>query len=314
MNYQFAIKEPLSLRLYSPVSPTGFRVREIAEEHTLSTGNKDYHHLFFLLEGEAVISCNEFTNKPIHAGEFVLIPIAADMVCHAISRCRVLLFSFEQFFHLSDREYVHEICDLASSIPYTFTPAPIYPPLEKFLSHLILYFKQGMNKPLLHDIKHVELAVIMRSFYTKPEIASVFHPIAGKAINFRIEVMRNYRKVTHVDDLAVLFGMEKRTFGRQFKDEFGLSPYQWILNQKAKHVRFSLTESDLSLDSIRKEHGFKFPGHFTRFCREQFHTTPTKLVRSLREKPEDETPQPPEGGAKKARKKRKARPKEGGCD
>jgi AraC-like DNA-binding protein len=282
MNYQFAIKEPLSLRLYSPALPTGFRFRELAEGNSQGVGNKDYNHLFFLLEGEAVVSCNEFTNRAMHAGEFVLIPIAADMICRAQTRCRTLIFSFEQFFHLSDRLYVHEIRDVASAMTYDFTPARIRPPLDKFISHLTLYFKQGMNKPLLHEIKHVELSVIIRSFYAKKEVAAIFYPIAGKSIDFRIEVMRNYRKVTHVDDLASLFDMEKRTFGRQFKDEFGMSPYQWILNQKAKHIHFSLTESRQPLETIRKEYGFKFPGHFTRFCKEQFHSTPTKLVRSLR--------------------------------
>jgi AraC-like DNA-binding protein len=282
MNYKYAIKEPLSLRLYSPAMPTGFRSRELAEGEAWGATNKDYHHLVFLLEGEALISCNEFANRPLHAGEFVLVPIAADMLCKALEHCHILIFSFEQFFHLSDREYVHQICDIASATPYDFTPLPIRQPLDKFLSHLVVYFRQGINKPLIHNIKHIELSIILRSFYSKKEIATVFHPIAGKAIDFRIEVMRNYRKVAHVDDLAALFNMEKRTFGRQFKDEFGMSPYQWILNQKAKHVRFSLTESKQTLDSIRKEHGFKFPGHFTRFCREQFQTTPTKLVRSLR--------------------------------
>jgi AraC-like DNA-binding protein len=281
-NYKFAVKEPLSLRLYSPAMPTGFRLRKLEAGNAWGATNKNYHHLFFMLDGEALISCNEFANCPIRAGEFILIPIASDMICKALSNCRFLLFTFEQFFHLSDREYVHEICNITSGITYEFKPAAVRPPLDKFLSHIILYFDQGMNKPLLHEIKHVELAVILRSFYAKNEVASIFHPIAGKAINFRIEVMRNYRKVAHVDDLAALFGMEKRTFGRQFKDEFGMSPYQWILNQKAKHVHFSLTESKLPLDSIRKAHGFKFPGHFTRFCREQFQTTPTKLVRTLR--------------------------------
>ncbi|MDR1258221.1 MAG: helix-turn-helix transcriptional regulator [Tannerellaceae bacterium] len=283
MNYKFAIKEPLSLRLYSPTIPTGFRFRELAQGSAWSATNKDYNHLFFLLEGKAVVSCNEFTNHLICGGEFTLIPIAADMICKALAPCRVLMFSFEQFFHLSDRDYVHEICDTASEVTYDFAPVAIRAPLDKFLSHIILYFKQGMNKPILHEIKHVELSVIMRSFYSKKEVAAIFHPIVGKAINFRIEVMRNYRKVAHVDDLALLFGMEKRTFGRQFKDEFGMSPYQWILNQKAKHVHFSLTDSQQTLDTIRKEHGFKFPGHFTRFCREQFNTTPSKLVRKLRE-------------------------------
>jgi AraC-like DNA-binding protein len=283
MQYQFSIKEPLSLRLYSPVQPTGFKFRDLNEKNvTLSGVNKDYNHLLFVLDGEAVVSCNEFTNRKIHAGEFVLIPIAADVVCKAIMPCQTLLFSFEKFFHLSDRDYVHEICDIASDMSYDFTLSQVRSPLDKFLSHLLLYFKQGMNKPLLHDIKHVELSVILRSFYTKKEIAALFYPIAGRAIDFRVEVMRNYRKVAHVDDLAALFGMEKRTFGRQFKDEFGMSPYQWMLTQKAKHVHFSLTESKQSLESIRKEHGFKFPGHFTRFCREQFNMTPTKLVKSLR--------------------------------
>jgi AraC-like DNA-binding protein len=282
MNYKFAIKEPLSLRLYSPALPTGFRVRELEQGQAWGATNKDYHHLLFILEGDAVISCNEFANRPIHTGEFVLIPIASDMICKALSSCRILLFSFEQFFHLSDREYAHEICDIASGMTYDFMPTAIRPPLDKFLSHILLYFKQGINRPILHNIKHIELSVILRSFYTKKEVASIFHPIAGKAIDFRVEVMRNYRKVAHVDDLASLFGLEKRTFGRQFKNEFGMSPYQWILNQKAKHVRFSLIASKQTLDAIRKEHGFKFPGHFTRFCREQFHMTPSKLVRSLR--------------------------------
>jgi AraC-like DNA-binding protein len=282
MNYQLAIKEPLSLRLYSPVSPTGFRFRELKEGHTQGGGHKDYNHLFFLLEGDAVVSCNEFTSRMLHAGDFVLIPIAADMICRALTHCQTLLFSFEQFFHLSDREYVHEVGDLAATMIYDFTPAKIRQPLDTFLTHLMLYFQQGMNKPLLHEIKHVELSVIIRSFYTKKEVAAIFYPIAGKSIDFRIEVMRNYRNVTHVDELSSLFDMEKRTFGRQFKEEFGMSPYQWILNQKAKHVRFSLTESHQPLDTIRKEYGFKFPGHFTRFCKEQFQTTPTKLVRRLR--------------------------------
>jgi AraC-like DNA-binding protein len=283
MNYKFSIKEPLSLRLFSPAIPTGFRTRDLLQGNSWDIANKNYHHLIFMLEGHAIISCNEFADQPIHEGEFTLVPIAADMVCKALTPCRVLTFSFEQFFHLSDRDYVHEICDIASDLEYDFKPLAIRSPLDKFLSHLIIYFEKGINKPIIHNIKHVELSVILRSFYSKKEVAAIFHPIAGKAINFRIEVMRNYRKIAHVDDLASLFDMEKRTFGRQFKDEFGMSPYQWLLNQKAKHVRFSLSNSSQTLDAIRKEHGFKFPGHFTRFCREQFKTTPSKLVRQLKE-------------------------------
>ncbi|GHV49415.1 AraC family transcriptional regulator [Bacteroidia bacterium] len=285
MNYQYAIKEPLSLRLYSPVQSTGFRFSGLIDEKAALTGvNRDYNHLLFVLEGEVFISCNEFTNRKIRKGEFVFIPIAADLVCHALEvPSHVLLFSFEKFFHLSEHEYVHSLCDITDAAHYNFTPLTVRSPLDTFLRNLQIYFKMGMNKPIMHDIKHVELSVILRSFYTKVEMIQLFYPIIGRYQDFRVEILRNYRKIEHIDDLADLFGVEKRTFGRQFKEEFGMSPYRWILSQKAKHIRFSIAETKQSLDEIRREHGFKFPGHFTRFCREQYNMTPTKLARSLRQ-------------------------------
>ncbi|MDR0537441.1 MAG: helix-turn-helix transcriptional regulator [Tannerellaceae bacterium] len=285
MDYRYSITEPLSLRLYSPVQSTGFRFSELKDDPIALLGlNKDYNHLLFVLEGSVTLSCNEYANIRVGDGEFALIPIAADVMCRPKTLpCSILTFSFEKFFHLSDRDYVNSLCDMLPSIEYAFVPATVRTPLDTFLRHLQIYFKLGMNKPLMHEIKHVELAAILRSFYPGPEIARLFYPILGRYLDFRIEVLRNYRKVAHVDDLADMFGIEKRTFGRQFKDEFGMSPYRWILSRKAKHIHFSLSETAQSLDDIRREHGFKFPGHFTRFCREQFNMTPTKLARSLRQ-------------------------------
>ncbi|MDR2495930.1 MAG: helix-turn-helix transcriptional regulator [Tannerellaceae bacterium] len=285
MNYQFAIKDPLSLRLYSPVQATGFRFAELApgEQSVLTGLNKDFNHLLFVLEGELQISCNEFIDYRILTGQFVLIPIAADVVSRVIeSPCRILLFSFEKFFHISEHEYIRELGTIVTTTAHTFIPGVVRPPLDMFLNHLNMYFKLGMNKPLMHEIKHIELSAIFRAFYSKEEVAQTFYPMIGRYLNFRIDVLRNYRKVSHIDELADLFGLEKRTFGRQFKEEFNSSPYRWILNQKAKHIQFCLAETGRSLDEIRREYGFKFPGHFTRFCREQFNVTPTKLARSLR--------------------------------
>jgi AraC-like DNA-binding protein len=254
------------------------------EKASLTGLNREYNHLVFVLEGDVTFSCNEFTNVTLNQGEIVLVPIAADTACRPISPvCRLLVFSFEKFFQLSDHEYVHSLCDMLPDMPYKYTPVQIREPLDAFIKNLQLYFKLGMNKPLMHEIKHIELASIMQAFFNRTEVAQLLYPILGHFMEFRIEVLRNYRKVAHVDDLAEMFGIEKRTFSRQFKEEFGMSPYHWILNQKAKHIHFCIAETKQSLDDIRREHGFKFPGHFTRFCREQFNMTPTKLTRSLRQ-------------------------------
>ncbi|MDR0995990.1 MAG: AraC family transcriptional regulator [Tannerella sp.] len=249
--------------------------------------DRNYNYLVFWLEGKALLRCNEFSGQTIEEGQMVLVPMAADLACRCQSHCRLMTFGFEKFFELSEREYVHAVSALAANATDSFQPIAIKPPLEKFLKGLEVYLRKGVNRSLLHKLKHAELTMLLHSFYTVDEMANIFHSVAGKSIDFRIRVMRNYRKVEHVEELATLFGTEKRAFGRQFKEEFGTSPYQWLLAQKGKHILFSLATEGLSMDSIRKEHGFKFPGHFTRFCKEQFQATPTELVEKLRCKKEN---------------------------
>lgn len=281
MNYRFAIKEPLSLRIFSPVQPTGFKYQEFKEGDVFSTDNKDYNHILFILEGELKISCNEFINRQIHEKEFILIPISADVACKALSSLRVVWFSFDMFINHFDNDYLKDLIAICEQTNYMFTKLSFCESVDNFIHHLLMYIQQKMDKKMLQEIKQMELLVILRSFYSMQDIAAFFHPLVGKSYHFRLHIMRSYRKENHVDGLAKCIGLEKRSFSRQFKEEFNESPYQWLLNQKAKHIRFSLAESDKSLEDIRKEHGFKFAGHFTRFCKEQFNCTPVKLRRQL---------------------------------
>ncbi len=281
MNKHRLIKDPLSLRLYAPVKSTGFKFHEIREGYNYLNEHKDYNHLFFLVEGKMRISCNEFINKLIQEGQFIMIPIASDVKCKALTSCKFMTFTFDDLINLYDRKYVYDLYSICNQSDYNFTLLSINEPLANFIAHFHVYIDQPLNKTLLHEIKRMELSVLLQSFYKKEQIAAMFHPLVGMTTYFRIRVLRNYRQINHVDELASVLGLEKRTFGRQFKDEFGVSPYQWLLNQKAKHVQFSLAESKQSLDTIRKEHGFKFAGHFTRFCKEQFDCTPMKLRRRL---------------------------------
>ncbi len=282
MDYPFVIKEPLSLRLYSPVQQTGFKYREMEEGSIFITGSKEYNHILFLLDGIISVSCNEFSKKIIHRDEFVLIPISADVSCKTVSYSCMLVFSFDTLPETYENVYLQSLHDICSVNKYIFTPLSLNESLKNFISLMLLYFERGLNKPILHEIKRKEFFTALQSFYSPKEVAMFLYPLIGKSTDFRTNVLRNYRKVESMKDFAKMLQMESKTFSRQFKEEFGTSPYQWLLNQKAKHVRFSLAESDKSLDDIRREHGFKFPGHFTRFCKEQFDTTPLQLRKRLK--------------------------------
>ncbi|MDR1258211.1 MAG: helix-turn-helix transcriptional regulator [Tannerellaceae bacterium] len=133
----------------------------------------------------------------------------------------------------------------------------------------------------MHEIKHQELFLILHSQYPREELANLFYPIIGKSFDFRTLIMDNYLKIHHIDELAHLSGMGRTNFDSKFKEEFGTSPHQWILKQKAKHVRNSLAEPEATFSDVMRKYNFNSATHFTRFCKQQFGCTPTELVRRL---------------------------------
>jgi AraC-like DNA-binding protein len=265
----------------TPVPAVEFVYREMEKGEFFTTGTKDHNHILFILGGDIYISCNEFTRRIIRRNEFVFVPIAADVIGVATSACRVMFFSFHTCHDFFPSAYLKSLINSAASGKHTFPALRINKPLDTFFDTLIHYLERGINSPVLHEIKHKEFFTILQSFYKPKKVAEFLHPIIGKSPEFRGKILSIYRKVETIDDFATLMNSNPKLFSREFRDEFGLSPYQWLLNQKAKHVHFSLAESDKDLSVIRQEHGFKFSGHFTRFCKNQFNCTPLQLRKKL---------------------------------
>lgn len=50
--------------------------------------------------------------------------------------------------------------------------------------------------------------------------------------------------------------MSVRTFTRRFREEVGLSPGQWLTQQRIERARQLLESTDLGVDQIAREAGF----------------------------------------------------------
>ena len=59
-----------------------------------------------------------------------------------------------------------------------------------------------------------------------------------------------------LDDLADHAGMSRRTFTRHFRQEVGLSPGQWLTQQRIALARQLLESTDLPEDRIAERAGF----------------------------------------------------------
>lgn len=75
-------------------------------------------------------------------------------------------------------------------------------------------------------------------------------------------------------DLAALVGMSQFHFGRLFKQSLGLSPYQYLLQQRVERAKQLLKQTDKSIVEIALECGFNSHSHFGRKFRQLTGSTP----------------------------------------
>ncbi|MEO1391216.1 MAG: AraC family transcriptional regulator [Cyanobacteria bacterium J06634_6] len=87
------------------------------------------------------------------------------------------------------------------------------------------------------------------------------------------------REIT-LANLANLVGMSQFHFGRLFKQSMGLSPYQYLLQQRVERAKQLLKQTDKPLVEIAFDCGFNSHSHFGRRFRQLTNITP-KAYRAL---------------------------------
>jgi AraC-like DNA-binding protein len=265
----------------------GFKYIETEDDASFSLHHRDLHHIIFMLEGKALATWSEYRNVPVGQSEFAFFSKGSNAVITTVSSCKMVVFTFFALKTSCEKHAFQSYWRLFPNINHHFNTLPFRTPLIEFFDLLVLYLQMNINCAHLHEVKHQELFLILHTQYPKEELANMFYPIIGKSFDFRSLIMDNYLKVRHIDELAHLSGMGRTNFDNKFKEEFGTSPHQWILKQKAKHVRNSLSEPDATFSDVMRKYNFNSATHFTRFCKQQFGCTPTELVRQLQQSESD---------------------------
>ncbi|NIH78018.1 GlxA family transcriptional regulator [Amycolatopsis viridis] len=76
----------------------------------------------------------------------------------------------------------------------------------------------------------------------------------------RAWALANLHRPLTLRQLAARESMSVRTFTRRFRDEVGLSPGQWLTQQRVERARQLLEETDLPIDRVAEEAGFGSAG------------------------------------------------------
>jgi AraC-like DNA-binding protein len=274
------VQEHLSCKNYVSDFHVGFSYQEVKEGEQLRSIDKYYNYFIFLLEGEAMISCNEFRNHLCQGGEMVFISQDSDSMAEAITDVKYLMLSFDNQFTLCD-QLALESLHTNDKKPPIFSKIDIRPPMRLVLDSVLFYLEYKIQCKHLHAIKQKEVFLIFRAFYTKEEMARFLAPMLNKNLDFKAFVLQHYQEVKTVEELANMCNISVRSFNRKFNDYFGDSPYSWILKQKSRHIKTRLADGKTSFGSIIKEYGFSSPAHFTTYCKKQFGESPSRLRKQL---------------------------------
>jgi AraC family transcriptional regulator len=152
------------------------------------------------------------------------------------------------------------------------------PHIEAIGLMLLAELQQGdtANKLYIESLSNV-LAVHLIRQYTTARPQSVMYE-GGLPQRQLLQVLDYIDTHLHQEikltDLASLLGMSQFHFSHQFKQATGISPYQYLLQQRIERAKQLLKRSDRSIADIALTCGFNSHSHLSKQFRQLTGTTP----------------------------------------
>ncbi len=123
---------------------------------------------------------------------------------------------------------------------------------------------------------------------TTGKIALILHEFIAELSNFmnqksqnpayimRDYINRNLDKNISIDELCSLIHHSKSRTIQLFSNEFGVTPYVYIMNSKAQMATMLLEKTDLRIGDVSQRLGFSNPHNFSAFYKKITGMTPTE--------------------------------------
>jgi len=93
-------------------------------------------------------------------------------------------------------------------------------------------------------------------------------------------------KIT-AQELAIALNVSERTLYRTFKEQFNLSPNDYIQKKKLLNSLHMLTKTNMNISEISSYWGYSSQSHYSKAFEKQFHKTPGQYRKELKNKPVD---------------------------
>lgn len=107
-------------------------------------------------------------------------------------------------------------------------------------------------------------------------------PAATTTADARTWAIAHLDRPLTLQELAARQAMSVRTFTRRFRQEVGVSPGQWLIQQRVDRARHLLEDSDLAVDEVARRCGFGTAASMRQHLRASLGVSPSRYRRTFR--------------------------------
>lgn len=272
--------EHLSCHHYATHANSGW-ILVSASEQRVYRGETEYHTILFCTRGSVRIATMDELDT-LQEGEMKFVPRSSSAYAALSSDAELLVAYFDVIDFVCDKISLQQLEELKEDVPYLPKPMEVRGAIHSLLATLRIYLGDRAQCAYLHELKVKELFWNLRAYYSREELASFIWPILGVS-KFHSDVINAFSCNVKVADLAERVFMSTSTFYKRFREEFGMSPEQWVRIQSNKQILFLIQDSDLSIGEIAAQLDFTSQSTFSRYCTNNFGFAPTALRQKLQD-------------------------------
>lgn len=165
-------------------------------------------------------------------------------------------------------------------------PIEVDQSLQSLFYSIFTYMKLGTDIPRnLVEIKFKELLFNLVINPRQRKLLQFFSSLDQPARITLDEVMsKNFQYDLQLDEFARLCGRSLSSFKREFKSVYRQTPGKWLNDKRLEYACELLLSSDLNINEIGYESGFRNSSHFIKSFKDKYQVTPKQFRMAKRKK------------------------------
>lgn len=248
-------------------SPFAKLVGGIGEEYQVDSTECNY--IIFMISGEVEVINNKNARTTMGPDYmYTLCKLCAPFSLTALSDFNCLVFNADTLTNHVNAKILTEslaakftMCEGLPELPYNDV-------FKSFIQNILLVNDCSELIPeSFYDIKKAEFLHYMTSMYSYEQIVSFAYGVVSTYSDFKREVYAQYTNSINVEELAESMHMTTKTFTRNFKREFNMTPYDWILEQRLFNINHYILNKGMPLPKLMDEFDFSSASAMRQFLR-----------------------------------------------